>query len=150
MTNKTYIVGTRDRPLEDCDFAIIKAPDSDMALALYIRGIGIKDSLFLEYVYEKSINCSFAERFWLLTMDEQLRFVSGELITGADTFKSRVIDFFGENRSFAELYTGYILSDTEPEQANGLFPDDMLEFVYLHTDGQDLKILDLEDIPKIE
>ena len=55
-----FIVGSRDGELGQEDFAIIRAISKEDASNVYASEIGGQDEAFLEFVYEKTVNMSFA------------------------------------------------------------------------------------------
>lgn len=132
---RKYLVGISDSRFEEQKFKVIEVPNNEEAIREFVRRYGISEGLFLEHVYSKSINSSFAEIFWLDTDDEEERFnETGEITVDEDEFKRRVRAAFGEHSDFANLYIDYYFSD-EAESTNGkrtLFPEEMLIYMWLN------------------
>jgi hypothetical protein len=93
---------------------------------------------------------SFAEMFWLKTKTEQSRFSkSGSVEVTEDEFKERVRDFFGDRVEYADLYIkSYFADDGQPDM-KAEFPDEMLAFMWLHSDHGAVKAYRLEEIEEL-
>ena len=99
-----YLVGCSDVEFGEQDFAIIEASTESGATLAFVRQIATHESGFQENVYERSVNMSFAERFWLETWPENETFMnSGEITATEDDFRQRVQAFFAPHNDYAEL-----------------------------------------------
>ena len=117
---------------------ITNAATPEGAKQNYAYKMGIKEQWFQEDVYTRSVNMSFAERFYLQSQEELDRFsVDGTILIDQAEFERRVRRFFGSRPPWARLYLsmwndqetpGDMLSERHP------FPDDMLIFMYLNYD----------------
>jgi hypothetical protein len=147
--DKQYIVGFTESTLEDIQLTLVNAENEEHALDKFALQVGIKEPKFIEYVYDRSVNLSFAENFWLMMESEQEEFdATGNIIIDDEHFKERVRDFFGDNREWASLFIDYYFSD-QPAQ-DDLFPDEMLIFIWFEAEWAEVMVASLEDLPVIE
>jgi hypothetical protein len=139
-------VGYSDSPFEDRAFGIVNAPDTDDATLLFIQVFGLQSDAFIEYVYDKSIDSSLAEHFWVQTDEEEALFSErGELSIDDEEIRARVRTFFSEHADFAERYVDYYFGE-QAEPPTDLFPDDMLLYIWLNADWTDVVAIPLDDI----
>lgn len=138
-----FIVGGPDSGLEQQDFVIIRAISKEDALNLYARKIGIQDETFLEFVYEKSANVSFAERFWLETEQERQEFSSGGDFVDDEVFSQRVRLFFREHSEWAETFLEAYFGDS-PDEPMSDFPKDMFLFMFMESWVNDVLAIEIE------
>src|SRR5687767_10848808 len=109
-----YLVCFSQGPLEEREFKIVNAASENEAIDKYIKVIAVRDNHFLAYVYDKSVNTSFAENFWMQTEEEDLIFhETAQGIIGDEEFKKRVRAFFGRHRDYAELYIDHYYRDQD-------------------------------------
>jgi hypothetical protein len=78
----------------DPPVARILAPAAATAIALVLATIAPADPAFLQYVYAPSLTLSFAEYFWILSDDDDARYLQGALPFNADVFTERVERLF--------------------------------------------------------
>lgn len=127
--DKQYIVGDSEISFGEGEFHIITAKSSDEAINKFIKEFAVQEDIFLTHVYDKSINMSFATKFWLQNQEDEDRYMeSAEALISEDEFKSRVYDFFGTDRNHADIFIDYYFSDEDEEDAKEkeLFTQDML------------------------
>src|SRR5687768_16907554 len=130
----TYLVGLSDSEVQEQDFKRIEASSENEAIDKFIQTFAIADDLFVEYVYSRSVNMSFAESFWLQTEDEDTLFSkTGRIVIDAEEFKKRVRAFFGRHRDYAERYIAYYF-DAEDRPKSGPFPQEMLIYMWVRSD----------------
>lgn len=141
-----YVVGGRDSTLDEQNFCFINASDGNEALERYIRLIGIKKASFIKSVYDRNINISFAEMFWLQTDEEETVFINtGEVLASGNEFDKRVKDFFASQNEYTTLYLRHWYSQGEVSEVE--FPDEMLVYMYLHSSWIDgLSIIPFNEI----
>jgi hypothetical protein len=142
----TYLVGFSDSSFEDREFGIVNAPDTDDATLLFIQVFGLHSDEFIEYVYDKSVDGSLAEHFWVQTEEEDAVFSDqGEVCIDDEEFRVRVLTFFTEHSDFAERYLDHYFRDQE-EPPTDLFPDEMLLYIWLNADWAEIEAIPLDDI----
>ena len=117
---------------------ITNAATPEGAKQNYAYKVGIKEKWFIGDVYDRCVNMSFAERFFLQTRKESAQFtMDGTILIDDAEFERRVRCFFGDRPPWARRYLamwndretpGDMLSERHP------FPDDMLIFMYLNYD----------------
>ena len=105
----------------------------------YAFEVGIKEQWFQEDVYDRSVNMSFAERFFLQSEVELDRFSKdGTILIDDAEFERRVRRFFGSRPPWARLYLSMWNDQETPQDmlhVSHPFPDLMLIFMYLNYDS---------------
>jgi len=145
----TYLVCFSHSSFEDREFKIVNAPSESEAIAKYIKVFAVTDNDFLEYVYEKSVNTSFAENFWMQNEDGNIIFhETAQVIIGNEEFNKRVRAFFGRHRDYAELYIDHYYSD-QARPSIDQFPQEMLVYIYVHSGHSQVSAVKLDDIGAI-
>ena len=141
-----FIVGG-DSPLLERDFAIVDAESDEEARAMYGREIGAVEDIFLAYIYNRSINLSFAENFWLQTHEKQETFAnSGKVTANEETFKQRVREYFKGRPDFGSLYLEFYFGSAEARDMEP-FPAEMILWMFLTSWGKDLVVIPVDEIP---
>ena len=69
-----YLVCFSESPFEEQEFKVVNASNESEAIDKYIKVVAVTDNNFLTYVYDKSVNTSFAENFWMQTEEEEIIF----------------------------------------------------------------------------
>ncbi len=129
-----YIVGPSESNFGQQDFVVLSAENEQDAIIKFLDLHGVRENTFLEYVYDHSINFSFAEHFWLATNNEQDHFENtGEVLIDSDNFNQRVKDFFRHHTEYANLYINYYWSNKEREPEEKIFSDEMLIYIWLQS-----------------
>lgn len=151
MTAQRFIVGDTSSMLSDRDFVIITAPDAESAETEYLQKVAIHDDIFFAHVYERIVNASFAEHFWLQTPEEKAQFAAdGAILASAEDFNTRVRKFFGEHQDFAQKYLDFYWDESEVAPPLDLFPDDMLLYMLVgYPDWINLEVIPLSEIEEI-
>lgn len=146
-----YLVGMKNREFEERDFKIVSAQSEEDAIVKFLHNRLEDEPHFKEYLYDKSVNMSFAERFWLQSREEQERFSrnEGQLSINEDDFEKRARQFFAERTDFANLYLNFYYSDDEVPPAGGEFPTEMLVYIWLKNGNENILVIPIEDIPEI-
>lgn len=140
----TFIVGGPDSELSQQDFVIIRAASQQDALNLYAQEIGFQDETFLESIYDKAVNMSFAEQFWLETEEEKRRFDSGGDVVATDkVFSERVRAFFRDHPEWGGVYLDAYFGGS-PDESMSDFPEDMLLFIFSKTCLNDVLAIEIE------
>jgi hypothetical protein len=130
-----YIVGHSESNFGEQDFVVLSAENEQDAIKKFLDLYGIKEDIFLEHVYDRSINFSFAEHFWLVTDNENEHFENtGEVLIDKDIFNQRVRDFFGHHSDYANSYINHYWSDKEYKPEEKLFSDGMLIYIWMQSD----------------
>jgi hypothetical protein len=141
-----YLVGFSESQFQEQEFKIINASSESEAVATFIKVFAITDDVFLEDVYDRSINASFAERFWLQTEDEEIVFhETGEIVIDDEEFKRRVRSFFGQYRIYAERYLDHYFSEQGSSKTHP-FPEEMLIYIWANSDFSNVTAIKLDQI----
>ena len=144
-----YLVCFSQSPFEEQEFKIVNASSENEAIAKYVKVFSVTDNDFLEYVYDKSVNTSFAENFWMQTEDEKIIFhKTAKLIIGDEEFKKRIMAFFNSHRDYAELYIDHYYSDKDSPGIDP-FPEEMLTYIYVKSGHSQVTAVKLDDIEEI-
>ena len=144
-----YLVCFSQSPFEERECKIVNASSENEAIAKYIKVFAVIDNDFLKYVYEKSVNTSFAENFWMQTENENIIFhETAQVIIGDEEFNKRVRAFFGSHRDYAELYIDHYYSDQDTPRIDP-FPEEMLVYIYVHSGHSQITAVKLDDIGEI-
>lgn len=146
---KQYIVGFAESALEEIGLTLVNAENEEHALDKFAEQVGIIEPKFIEYVYDRSINLSFAENFWLREEYEAEEFEStGKVLIDETEFRNRVEQFFGENKDWSDQYLKYYYS--EQQAGEDTFSKDMLTFIWFESEWAEVVIAPLESLPVIE
>ncbi|HAT1793400.1 TPA: hypothetical protein I8Y89_001418 [Legionella pneumophila] len=150
---KKYLVGIDDESFGNWNPVIINAKDEEEAFLKYGNYYCPMDELFLDDIYEKTINMSFAEQFWIQTREESNAFnEKGDLLIDENEFKRRIQEYFKENQSFADIYIQYYFDDNK-DASNFAFPEDMVRFMWLKqvklSKWSTVHILNLNEVQEI-
>ena len=141
-----YLVCFSQSPFEDREFKIVTASSENEAVAKYIKVFAVTDNNFLEYVYDKSVNTSFAENFWMQTEDEEIVFhETGEIVIDDEEFKRRVRSFFGQYRIYAERYLDHYFSEQGSSKTHP-FPEEMLIYIWVNTNFSSVTAVALDQL----
>lgn len=144
-----YLVCFSESPFEEQEFKIVNASGESEAIDNYIKVFAITDNDFLTYVYDKSVNASFAENFWMRTEDEDVKFhETAQIIIEDEEFKKRVRAFFSSHPDYAELYIDHYYSDEDSPRID-LFPQEMLVYMCVNSDYGHVTAVELDDIGEI-
>ena len=144
-----YLVCFSQSSFEEQEFKVVDASSERDAIAKYIRVFAITDNDFLEYVYDKSVNASFAENFWMQTENEDIIFhETAQVIIEDEEFKKRIRTFFRSHIDYAELYIKHYYSDQDTSRVDP-FPAEMLVYMYVHSDHSKITAVKLDDIEEI-
>lgn len=133
---------------------ITNAATPEGAKQNYAYKMGIKEQWFQEDVYTRSVNMSFAERFYLQSQEELDRFsVDGTILIDQAEFERRVRRLFASRPPWARLYLSMWNDQETPQDMLHVthpFPDDMLIFMYLNYDAPDdgLTVVPTQDLKR--
>jgi hypothetical protein len=72
-----YLVCFSESPFEEQEFKIVNASSKSEAIDKFIKVFAVTDDDFLEHVYDRAVNASFAERFWMQTQLDFIHFNGG-------------------------------------------------------------------------
>lgn len=150
---KKYLVGIDDESFGNWNPVIINAKSEEEAFLKYGNYYCPTDELFLEDIYEKTVNMSFAEQFWMQTNEENNAFnETGDILIDENEFKSRIQEYFKENQSFADIYIQYYFDDKK-DASNFVFPEEMVRFMWLKqvksSQWSTVHILNLNEVQEI-
>ncbi len=140
-----YLVCFSESPFEEQEFKIVNASRKSEAIDKFIKVFAVTDGDFLEHVYDRAVNASFAERFWVQTQDEDIIFhETAQILIGDEEFKKRVRAFFGRHRDYTDLYIDYYFS-AEDRPKTGHFPEEMLIYMWVNCDFGHVTAVELKD-----
>ena len=141
----TYLVGFSESESQEQDFKMIEASSENEAIDTFIQTFAIAEDIFVEYVYSRSVNMSFAENFWMQTESEETLFdKTGRIAIDNEEFKQRVRVFFGRHCDYAERYIAYYFN-AEDCPNTGPFPQEMLIYMWVHSDFSRVTAVELDD-----
>jgi hypothetical protein len=144
-----YLVSFSESPFEEQEFKIVNGSSESEAIDKFIKAFAVTDNDFLQDVYDKSVNASFAERFWMQTEDEEILFhETAQIMIGDEEFKKRVRAFFSRHRDYAERYIDYYFSDEDSPSVDP-FPQEMLVYIWVNSNYSDVIAVKLDDIGEI-
>lgn len=129
---------------------IVKAKAKGEAVNIFCEYYVLKDKSFRDNIYERTVNMSFAEKFWIQTKEEERRFNdNGEIIVTKENFIERVKEYFGEKKEWAEIYIDYFFNYKIKRKDNP-FSDEMIKFMwYKQENWCSIAIIDLGLIKEI-
>lgn len=147
----TYLVGNAEAPFEEKDFVFVVATSEQEARHKYAQQVGIHTSIFQEHTYEKIVNASLAEKFWLQTPEEHNAFNQrGDVIASKSAFKGRVRTFFKTQPQYADIYINHYFGEAEYPNIQP-FPEAMLVHIWLHVkDWMYLVFIDVDHIQTLQ
>jgi hypothetical protein len=144
-----YLVSFSASPFEEQEFKIVNASSERDAIDKFIKAFAVKDHGFLGDVYDKSVNASFAERFWMQTEDEEILFhETAQIMIDDEEFKKRVRAFFSRHHDYAERYIDYFFSNADRSSVDP-FPQEMLVYIWVNANYGDIVAVPLDDIGEI-
>jgi hypothetical protein len=144
---KPYLIVDKDGPLRRDHTHRVMANTPEHAVERYIGEVYSKDQHFRDDVLDLSVNCSFAERFYLKSDQEQARFSStGTFGTEEEVVLSRVKQFFAKRPDLGAKYLAYM----DSENPSG-FDDEFFSFVALQLPLDELAFdaFEIDAIPLI-
>lgn len=144
----TYLIGDGECEFKEKQFYLVDAPTREEAIALFARKVEIHDETWTQWIYDRVINESFAERFWLskeanpgYEYDRQLHCY----VATQEQFEENVRRFFGPHLDFAQIYLD-IWRKSEETMMVGEFPTEMQVYMCLNGNWCMPIILELGDI----
>ena len=147
----TYLIGDGEHLLKEKQFYLVDAPTPEDAIAAFARKIEIYDETWTQWIYDRVINASFAQRFWLsedagpgYEYDQQLHCY----VATWERFEENVRQFFGPRRDFAQTYLD-IWRKSEGTMMVGEFPIEMQVHMCLNGDWCMPVILEFGDIERL-
>ena len=139
-TKKLYLISSCEG-CEGDDQLIVEAASEGEAINKYGLRVGIKESWFLDFVYDCRGPDGLAFQLWSdgYTDIDQPRPSPGE-------FKCTVSAFFGDRMDFVERY----LACYGDEVVERSFPDEMLLYIWQHSEWHGTWALLLDDIARLD
>lgn len=123
---------------------IVEANSPQEAEQSFIRKVGIYDPLFLENVYDRSINMGLVEHFWYDLFSwrgtPKPRYEKEKM---DELFKRRVREFFEDHKEWAETYIEYMLYEKDIE-----FPEEMLAHLYYELEYEEIVVVPINEIKR--
>ena len=144
-----YLVCFSQSPFEEREFKIVNALSESEAIDKYIKVFAVTDNDFLTYVYDKSVNASFAENFWMRTEEEDIIFhETAQVIIGDEKFNKRIRAFFSRHLDYAELYIKHYYNDRDSPRVDP-FPEEMLVYMWVNSGHSQVTAVKLDEIGEI-
>lgn len=147
---KKYLIcpTSDDQPFENLFF--VSAINEKEAIKVFANFYAHKDEFFLENLHDKSINMSFAEKFWINSENSEDFMRTGEGYNSEDDFKKNVYKYFSNKKEYADLYIDYHLSDDKNIE-NYKFPRDMIIYLWIKDlCSMSFRIINVDDITDIK
>lgn len=123
---------------------IVEANSSQEAKQFFIRKVGIHDRLFLEDVYNRSINMGLVEHFGYDLLSWQgvpkPRYEKDKM---DELFKNRVRELFEDHHEWAETYIEHMLYEKDIE-----FPEEMLAYLYYELEYRKIIVIPINEIKR--
>ena len=119
--------GMFDEYISEGKVVIVKAKSKGCAKLKFAEVYPRTDEDFIESIYDRSMNMSFAERFWITDQNNDHFMQTGEVLTTEEEFKANVFAFFGVLKEWADLYIENIFSEETPIP----YPPEMISFMFL-------------------
>ncbi len=146
--SKQFLFGTKDDFSESNCFIVI-AENEKQAINKAAKAQAKCDDLFVEFVYDKSINMSFAETFCyqqnavvkLFSEEDGERLVSDEVVINELT--KRVEHYFKDSLHLAKEYLDYFFS----EKSGIILSDEIIETIWIR-EWNDYIIIDVATLVK--
>lgn len=138
-----FIVVSEDVPVTEVAPVIVSAVDSREAVDKYLRKVYAKEEAFRDGVLDRSVNMSFAERFFIVTDKEKRYFDRGTLRIDIAVVGERIRAYFSDSPSVGEKYFAYLQSGDE-----ALLDDEVFE-VIAASDATGIAALEMSSIRRI-
>ena len=104
------------------DIFIVKAENAKDAYKKAAKAFYKDDNIFVENIFDRTVNMSWAERFWIKTDHEQNIFCkTGEILIDNDEFKKRVKKYFSIYTKAADDYISFWFMDASDEEIEAAF-----------------------------
>ena len=148
-----FLIGYKESTLDDTDeIRIVDTTDENEAIRKYVKKYTISKEIFLDHVYGRAVNASFAEMFWMATDEEQEAWNDNmELLIEDAEFQRRVREFFADKPDFADSYLQHYYNDErdgEDTQYDS-FPEEMLIEFAMKGDWAEFVVIPLDEIPEM-
>lgn len=125
MNSKRFLVAAMDSSVVEVPPVLVDANSAQDALWKYLTKFKAKEDDFKEWVLDRAVNMSFAERFFLTTKQENERFSeSGSIGTADEIVESRMRNFFKDAPELGQLYVRYFKSGDK-----SLIKDEVLVYI---------------------
>lgn len=147
MIAKKYLVLPADQSVAASAARVIVAPDEAAAINAYLLNVIAVDSEFRNHVLDRSVNISFAERFFLQTEEEKEHHGQDLPVdTEDEIIFNRVRAYFEDRPDLGKWYANYLATG----DADGL-SEDIFTFVALREGRahEEIMAVDLDTIPVI-
>lgn len=137
------------------EFFIIEGTSSEEAYRKAAKFFFKKDDVFMEEMSCRTVNMSFAERFWIQSTEECNYFSEkGEMLIDEKEFINRVNAYFVNYPLAANRYLSYWFLDGSPEEVERSFNDLTNDFEDFFIDEwikfSDFNVLDILEINRIK
>lgn len=139
--DRRFLVASDDEPVSAWPPAIVRADDEDGAIDRYLRMEYSKDPIFRQSVLELSINGSFIEKFFIVSVEENRSFeTTGRVKFDLHLIIGQVMAFFSTRPDLGEKYVHYMES-RDVSHLN----DEVFEFIAA-SDATGIVALDLDEM----
>ncbi len=159
--SRLYLIDPdEDRCVED-HLVIVKATSREDAIEKYGMRVGIKEKIFLIFVYDYRYGDGFASHFWDWA---ECSYGVRRVVPSFQEFSRRIRTFFGDRTDFAEIYLAYCRDDPVDESsaaswddvvelyavAMHIFSDEMLLYIWSHAAWHSTRAFLLDDIARFD
>lgn len=138
-----FIVVSEDEPATEIPPVIVTAKDASEAIDKFLRQVYSKDDVFREGVLDRCVNMSFAERFFLVTDQEDEDFANGCLKPDLTVVGERIMAYFSTDPEVGEKYFAFLQSGDE-----NILTDKVFEGIAA-SDPTGVAALDIATLPRI-
>ncbi len=141
--NKYLIACTCEVTKDSC--WLVDAKTKEEAINKFANFYVKDDEAFKEYVFERCVNMSFAEKFWMETDEETSHFMeTGEVLINEAEFQKRVALFFKDHPTYSEQYLNYYLNE---DVSSDTLCEELLIFIWMaEWDERSYLVVDLNQI----
>ncbi|MBK6616150.1 hypothetical protein [Ottowia sp.] len=144
----SYFVACFDAGVNSMEAAVIAASSEAEAIAKYLTHVLAFSAFHREDVLDRSINLSFAERFFITSTQEKTRFrEEAKSGTEKEIVISRMRAFFADSPILGDRYVAYFDSGNEE-----LINDEVLVFIAQKKPQEEhgLVAILLDDLPHVQ
>lgn len=142
--SKRFLVASDDEPVSAWEPVVVFAECEEEAIDQYLRVVYSKDRCFRDSVLALTINCSFIEKFFIVSPSDIQSFEStGKVDYDWDVVKARVRRFFEARPDLGEQFVRYM--DT---QDTSCINEEVFEFISA-ADPSGIVALDIDEIRQL-
>lgn len=127
----------------------VLAADAEEACALYREQVLWRNPQLQEWVLDKNPYAGFCGCAWFASMEEDDYYEStGQLLATSEQFRSRMLEFFADDRLLGIRFLNYYFADNADEDSNEL-PPEVFAYIAVHSSSYiDIEAVDLSGLPE--